>query len=78
MYQIQHVVYPRHVVLPSNSVGIPITFFNETLVQNIRTATAMAMYNPSAQNVDTLLNLLIDLMDTTNNTSFLHGQAAID
>jgi hypothetical protein len=37
------------------------------------TATAVAMSNPSAENVDALFNIIIDLMlDTTNNTN---GQA---
>jgi hypothetical protein len=52
--------------------------FNDTHVQNIRTATAMAMSNPSAQNVDTLFNLLDDLMDSNNNTSFLNGHQAVE
>jgi hypothetical protein len=62
-----------------NGVDIPINFnFNDTHVQNIRTATAMAMSNPSAQNVDTLFNLLKDLMDSNNNTSFLNGHQAVE
>ena len=67
---------PNPLCQVSNGVDIPTNFnLNDTHVQNIRTATAMAMSNPSAQNVDTLFNLLKDLMDTTNNTSFLNGQA---
>jgi hypothetical protein len=70
---------PGLICQTSNGVDIPINFnFNDTHVQNIRTATAMAMSNPSAQNVDTLFNLLKDLMDSNNNTSFLNGYQSVE
>jgi hypothetical protein len=50
--------------------GIPISFhMTETHVENIRAAIEMVMSNPSAENVDALSNLLMDLATTNISTS---------
>ena len=58
-------------LLTTNSEDdIPISFhLTETHVENIRAAIDMVMSNPSAENVDALFNLLMDLATTNISTS---------
>nr|CAH0098360.1 unnamed protein product [Daphnia galeata] len=70
--------FPTSCRISSNSDDTPVSFhFNDTYVQNILAATEMVMSNPSAQNVDALLNLIIDFA-TANNTLSVRELSAVE
>ena len=70
--------FPTSCTISSNRDDTPVSFnINDTYVQNILAVTEMVMSNPSAQNVDVLLNLIIDFA-AANNTLSVRELSALE